>query len=118
MKKYIPESCPFRHNLTPDESEFSEQACYRCEDRCITSSVAISKRALMEAAEQIIGPLSDMVSCIVDSIAETGSEVWNNLRPFLIGRNAPSFEDMKRRENHVRTWKRRGSKVGKSKEDR
>lgn len=118
MDKYIPESCPFRYNPDPDEAEFTEERCAGCKDRCIMSSVAILKRATIECVERLMEPVCELASCLVDSIAETGTEAWNNLRPFIIGRKYPSFEDIKRKERHVRTWKRRDPRNGKSKKDR
>ena len=106
MSKYIPESCPLLKYASPDESEYTEENCSGCEYQCMASSVARLKHAAQKAASELF-----------EAIVEAGKALSEKFGSFLHGFQLPDIETIKRRKNHVRTWKRRGPRNGKSKKD-
>lgn len=111
MSKYIPESCPFRKNPDPDESEFTKENCSGCEYRCDTASAAEFKRAMAEFKRAVAEAAGPVVRAI--------SELANLFVRYSTTPEALDYaKNTKRRKAHVRTWKRRGPRNGKSKKDR
>ena len=108
MDKYIPDSCPLRKDPIPDESEYTYENCFGCENRCISSSVAILKRALVGSFVPFF-----------DALFEKVREMAELLKPLLQDKKTvQDLEIKKRRKAHLRTWKRRERKNGNKEKDR